>query len=179
MDAVIIAIGDAADEDTIRRAVARVGLFVVDVATTDSEIEPGLSAAKAALAWDRILQVSDSASAHDSGDLVNASFECLLSDNVSPIEKLVCGIAESSTVGPITIVFCYEWSRESAITYYKGSSSELSVYLRLNGGPYRMTNSFPKYASPDIDLDTPLVWLLSNCSASSIAKERDRNAGID
>ncbi|MCY3016279.1 MAG: hypothetical protein NT171_16525 [Planctomycetota bacterium] len=179
MDAVIIAIRDAADEDAIRRAVALVGLSVVNLASFDSEIEPGLSAAKAALAWDRLLQVSDSASSRDSGNLVNTSFEYLLSDDLSLIEKLAYGIAESSTVGPITLVFCYEWSRESEITYYKGSPAELSVYLRLNGGPYRMTRSSPKYTSPDIDLDTPLIWLISKFNASSISKARDLHADRD
>jgi hypothetical protein len=179
MDAVIIAISDAADEDAVRREVARVGLFVVNLNSFDSEIEPGLSAAKAALAWDRLFQVSDSASVHDSGRLVSSSFECLLSDSCSPIEKLARGIAESCTAGPITVVFCYAWSRDSAITYYKGSSSELAVYLRLNGGPYRITRSYPKYHSPNLDLDTPLVWLLSNCGASSISKARDHHADSD
>jgi len=69
-------------------------------------------------------------------------------------------VAGADTVGRIAFVFCFEWSRESAISTYSGSASELSVYLRLNGGPYRLTCAPPKYSSPNIDLDTPLVWRL-------------------
>ena len=96
-----------------------------------------------------------------------AAFECFLTETVSPIETLVHDVAEADTAGRIAFVFCFEWSRESAISTYSGSASELSVYLRLNGGPYRLTCAPPKYSSPDIDLDTPLVWRLSRGGARS------------
>jgi hypothetical protein len=114
-----------------------------------------------------VLQVSNAPADRHSGGLVNASFECFLAETVSPIEALVNGVAEADTVGRIAFVFCFEWSRESALTAYRGSASELSTYLRLNGGPYRLTYGPPKYSSPDIDLDTPLVWFVSHRSRLS------------
>ena len=167
MDAVAIALGNATDEEAIRRVIQHVGLFVIGSGEGDDEIAAGLSAAKAAFAWDRVLQVSIAAADKHSGGLVAAAFECFLSETVSPIETLVHDVAEADTVGRIAVVFCFEWSRESAISTYSGSASELSVYLRLNGGPFRLTYGPPKYSSPDIDLDTPLVWRLSRGGARS------------
>ena len=167
MDAVAIALGNATDEEAIRRVIQHVGLFVIGSGEGDGEIAAGLSAAKAAFAWDRVLQVSIAAADKHSGGLVAAAFECFLSETVSPIETLVHDVAEADTVGRIAVVFCFEWSRETAITSYSGTASDLSVYLRLNGGPFRLTYGPPKYSSPDIDLDTPLVWRLSRGGARS------------
>lgn len=167
MDAVAIALGNATDEEAIRRVIQHVGLFVIGSGEGDDEIASGLSAAKAAFAWDRVLQVSIAAADEHSGGLVAAAFECFLSETVSPIETLVHDVAEADTVGRIAVVFCFEWSRETAITSYSGTASDLSVYLRLNGGPFRLTYGPPKYSSPDIDLDAPLVWRLSRGGARS------------
>ena len=161
MDAVAIALGNATDEEAIRRVIQHVGLFVIGSGEGDGEIAAGLSAAKAAFAWERLLQVSIAAADRHSGGLVAAAFECFLSETVSPIETLVHDVAEADTVGRIAVVFCFEWSRESAISTYSGTASDLSVYLRLNGGPYRLTCAPPKYSSPDIDLDTPLPGVLA------------------
>ena len=162
MDAVAVALGSAADEEAVRRIIQQVGLFVIGSGDGDDEIASGFSAAKAAFAWERVLQVSTAPTDKHSGGLVDASFECFLSETMTPIERLVNGVAGADTVGRIAFVFCFEWSRESAISTYSGSASELSVYLRLNGGPYRLTCAPPKYSSPNIDLDTPLVWRLSH-----------------
>jgi hypothetical protein len=162
MDAVAVALGSAADEEAVRRIIHQVGLFVISSGDGDDEIASGLSAAKAAFAWERVLQVSTAPADKHSGGLVDASFECFLSETMTPIERLVNGVAGTDTVGRIAFVFCFEWSRESAISTYSGSANELSVYLRLNGGPYRLTCAPPKYSSPNIDLDTPLVWRLSH-----------------
>ena len=54
MDAVAIALGNATDEEAIRRVIRHVGLFVIGSGEGDDEIASGLSVAKAAFAWDRV-----------------------------------------------------------------------------------------------------------------------------
>ena len=160
MTTVAIALGSADDENAVAAAIREAGCALIDGPEHDPETAAGRARASEIFGWRRLLFVSLSSSDRTSEPLCSASFQRFLEDREGPLERLVRSVAGSPAKGTIHVVCCFEWDADGEITLYKGDADALAGYLRLNGGPWRLTYPLGRLDAPAIDLDTPLVWRL-------------------
>lgn len=162
MDRITVALRTEGDEPEVRRLIREIGLAVPTAAfETDSEVTAGFREAREAFGFSCFLFLGLDSKDKSSNRVTQETFEHVCEGRPSRLEKLVRRLETMERESDPWIIFAYSWESGQDVVYYEGGADSFSAYLRLIGGAYRTTYNISNMVA-NIDLDTPLLWKITN-----------------
>lgn len=159
-----IAIGTKSpDEDgALCQTIDSLGLVTL---STDPERDPetrsGLTEFCSTIGINRVHFLGTSKSEAGSNSLSQEISGDIAKGERSRLDQLAEALGKSNLVPNVWIMFAHTWKTGDEVSYFSGNAESLHDYISLNGGPYRVLY-VPHRGQYNVDLDTPLIWRLTN-----------------